>query len=318
MTKNVLVDVGKLSKPAEILVNRTCDAIGAAVKPWQIKRIAQANADASLIETEADIKKSRMLAQAGVESSEIAQRAVSRLVQEEIQKQENIERVLSLAIDKLSASANPSQIPDDFLTDLFDRCRKTSNADMQKMWADILAQEANRPGTISQATLSIVERFSRRDAENFTKLCSANFHINGPSRNCCNHATKDLIGLNYEDYMELEALGVIRYDGFGRFVITSEADDNQESVHHFSISGKEGDALVTTEKSKKINLSVGHVMLTRAGMELAFVAEAPARPDIFQAFITSLIQPNYWVQQMLTSKFVVHQVAAKSAEKEDQ
>ena len=67
-----LINLGDLSKPATVLIERVSDAVGGIAKPWQIKRVAKA-------ETKADM----IRAQARVEISEMEERALIRMVREE-------------------------------------------------------------------------------------------------------------------------------------------------------------------------------------------------------------------------------------------
>lgn len=53
---NSLVNLGDLSKPATVLIEKISDAIGALYKPRQIKRIAQAEAEAEKIKALAGIE----------------------------------------------------------------------------------------------------------------------------------------------------------------------------------------------------------------------------------------------------------------------
>ena len=43
-----IVNFGKLSKPADTLIKKVSGAIGGVFEPWQIKRIAKAEAEANL------------------------------------------------------------------------------------------------------------------------------------------------------------------------------------------------------------------------------------------------------------------------------
>ena len=107
-----LINLGDLSKTATVLIEKISDAVGGIAKPWQIKRVAQAEAKAELIRTEARIQ-----------ISEIEERALIRMVREEGQKQENIENITAKAIPKLDADAKPENIEKDWLTHFFDRSR---------------------------------------------------------------------------------------------------------------------------------------------------------------------------------------------------
>lgn len=67
-----LINLGELSKPATVLIERVSDAVGGLAKPWQIKRVASAEAEAEKI---------KALAQ--VEITDIQQRALVRMIREE-------------------------------------------------------------------------------------------------------------------------------------------------------------------------------------------------------------------------------------------
>lgn len=44
-----LVNFGQLSKPADTLIKKVSAAVGGIFAPWQIRRVAKAEAEASLI-----------------------------------------------------------------------------------------------------------------------------------------------------------------------------------------------------------------------------------------------------------------------------
>lgn len=50
-----IMNIGELSKPATILIEKVSDAVGGLLKPWQIRRVAKAEADAEKIKALAEI-----------------------------------------------------------------------------------------------------------------------------------------------------------------------------------------------------------------------------------------------------------------------
>ena len=70
-----LINLGDLSKPATVLVEKISDAVGGIAKPWQTVRVAKAEAKADLIRAHAKIK-----------ISEIEERALLRMIREEGKK----------------------------------------------------------------------------------------------------------------------------------------------------------------------------------------------------------------------------------------
>ena len=85
--KYSLINLGDLSKPANTLIKKISAAIGGLYKPFQIRRVAQAEADADKIQAAAQI-----------EITKLQHRAISRLFAEEAKKQHNIEAITLKAL----------------------------------------------------------------------------------------------------------------------------------------------------------------------------------------------------------------------------
>lgn len=134
-----LINLGELSKPATVLVEKISDAVGGIFKPYQMVRVAKAEAQAERIRAEGQI-----------EISDLQRRAFHRFLNEEAQKQKNIEDITQKALPELQQNARPGEIEDDWLTHFFDECRLISDADMQALWSKVLAGEANAPGKFSK------------------------------------------------------------------------------------------------------------------------------------------------------------------------
>ncbi len=79
MPDNPLVNIGELSKPATVLIEKISDAVGGVFKPYQIVRVAKAEAEADKIRAKADI-----------EIEYIKSRAIHSFLEEEDKKQKNI------------------------------------------------------------------------------------------------------------------------------------------------------------------------------------------------------------------------------------
>lgn len=156
-----LVDIGKLSKPATVLVEKISNAIGIVYEPRRIKQKAIAEAEASKTKALMDL-----------EIEEIQKRTLNRLVAEEIKKQENIESITEKSFDSLKENASPENIEDDWISNFFDKCKLISDEEMQKLWAQILAGESNNPGTFSKRTLKFLETLDKSEAVAFIKLSS--------------------------------------------------------------------------------------------------------------------------------------------------
>jgi hypothetical protein len=79
-----LINLGDLSRPATVLIEKISDAVGGIAKPWQIVRVARAEVTAETIR-----------AQGRMQISEIEERALRRMVREEGKSRRTL-RILQL------------------------------------------------------------------------------------------------------------------------------------------------------------------------------------------------------------------------------
>jgi hypothetical protein len=93
-TSGSLINIGELSKPATVLIEKISDAIGGIFRPYQVRRIAQAEAEAEKI---------RAVAQ--IEVSQLQRRAVYRFFTEEAKRQVNIESIIQKALPLIGDAA---------------------------------------------------------------------------------------------------------------------------------------------------------------------------------------------------------------------
>ena len=245
----VHVSMGKLSKPANTLINKVSDAIGGWFKPYQLKRMAKAEAEAEIIKTESQIQ-----------VTDIKQRALYRFMSEESRKQENIESITSKAIPLLSESAIPQDMDDDWITNFFDKCRIISDDEMQIIWANILAGEANSPGSFSKRTVNSLNSIDKYDASCFTKLCSFCWKESDGSIFPIIYDYEDAVyadsDLKYNHIMHLEGIGLILYDNFSDFIISSEVEEL-----HLSYFGKMVN--LNLKNLSDNNFCLGNVIMTQ-------------------------------------------------------
>jgi hypothetical protein len=151
-----LVNVGELSKPATVLIEKISAAVGGICLPYQIKRVAQAEAEADLIRAKSEIR-----------ISDLQRRAVQRVIAEEGKKQENMEAITQKALPLLEDKSQPQNLNDDWLAHFFEGGRIVSDQEMQQLWAKVLADEANSPGAFSKRTVSFLSTLEKREAVMF-------------------------------------------------------------------------------------------------------------------------------------------------------
>ena len=203
MTKITLTGLGKLTKPADTLIKKISSAVYLGYEPFHMVRMAKAESKAG-----------RIKATTQIEIDELQKRAALRWYKEEGQRQQNIEDITAMAIPHLKESARPEDIEDDWVTNIFDKCRIISDEKMQELWARILAGEANIPGTFSRRTVNHLADIDKADVELFTTLCRFVWQIDGRSEPLIFDTSDDFYikrGLTFDNLSHLDSIGLIQF-----------------------------------------------------------------------------------------------------------
>ena len=268
-----LVNIGELSKPATVLVEKISEAVGGIFKPYQIVRVAKAEAQAD-----------RLRAEGRIEISDLQRKAFHRFLNEEASKQKNIEEITQKALPLLKEDSRPAEIEIDWLVSFFDRCRLISNDEMQSLWSRVLAGEANSPASYSKRTLSFLTGLDKREADTFTRLCGFAWDIGGlvpfiylghPDFSFPDIYEKNQI--NERGLSDLESIGLIQLTD-GRFEV--RVPRKRASYFDRQVS-------LRLRDSDKIVLPIGRVRLTKVGKELAPICGAEPVEGFFESCITN-------------------------------
>jgi hypothetical protein len=256
-----LINLGELAKPATVLIEKISGAVGEIFKPYQIGRIAQAEARAEIVRAEAQVV-----------ISDIQRRAIKRFVVEEERKQKNMEDITAKAIPELGENAKPEAMDDDWVANFYDRCRNISDAEMHKIWASLLAKEAQTSGSVSRRTVNILASMDRRDAELFNSLSKFVWHIAGTLPTPLIFEADNLIytdaGINFTTLSELDGIGLLRFEGVGGF--TRRGLPKRLPMSYYN------KMVFLDFPSDQHEVSFGKVMLTNAGTDL--LKACPATP----------------------------------------
>lgn len=269
-----LINVGDLTKPATVLIEKVSDAVGGIAKPWQIKRTAKAEAEAKLI-----------LAKADIEIGLLEQRAIERLIREEAAKQGNIENIATKALSNLASDSKPEELDKDWLSFFFDRCRNTSDEEMQSLWANVLAGQANKPGSFSKRSVELVSTLEKIDAQMFTKFCTTCWMVQGTYTSLIYDFFSPFgvpiykeLGINWDMLAHLDTLGLIRLHENGFF-----RDDLSACFPAIYF----GQCTTVELPQGRDDIGLGNVLLTKVGEELAAICGAQPRKD-FEAYVQNI------------------------------
>jgi hypothetical protein len=250
---NSLINFGDLSKPATVLIEKISYAIEGYYRPYQIKRVAKAEAEAEIIK-----------AQAQIEVTDLQRRALIRFVAEEAQKQDNIEKITQKAIPQLEESSDPKNVEDDWIVNFFDKCRIVSDEEMQSLWARVLAGEANSPGTYSKRTVNFLGSLDKADAHLFTCLCGFGWLIGNiaPLIFDVDDPIYNNLGINFMSLSHLDDIGLVNFENLAGF-------KRMKFSKHITVRYYATPLSVEFGKETDNDLDLGKVLLTKTGQQLA-------------------------------------------------
>ncbi|CAD6490389.1 MAG: hypothetical protein EMLJLAPB_00750 [Candidatus Argoarchaeum ethanivorans] len=248
-----VVNLSNLSKPADTLIKKVSNAVGGIFEPYQITRVAKAEAKADLIKAESEIQ-----------ITDLRRRALHRFVEEEAKRQSNIENIISKALPQLDDKGDPSQIEDDWVTNFFDKCRIVSDDEMQNLWSRVLSGEANVPGTYSKRTVNFLSDLDKDEAKLFSDLCGFGWMIGIfiPLVFDCQADIYNNKEISFNSLSHLDSIGLIQFNTLTGFV--TEYLSQKTSISYY---GKVLELSFAKETDNK--LEVGTVLLTNIGQELA-------------------------------------------------
>jgi hypothetical protein len=261
-----IVNLGELTKPATVLIEKISEAIGGIFRPHQIRRIAEAEAQAD-----------RIKALSQIEITELQRRAMYRFFSEEAKKQQNIESITAKALPELAEAATPERLEDDWITNFFDKCRLISDEEMQVLWSKVLAGEASAPGRYSKRTISILSSLDKSDAALFTRLCSFNWVV-GELVPIIFNAEDNIYteaGINFGTLKHLDEIGLISFETLAGFQRTKLP---QKIV--IAYYGERVD--ISLQKQSDNCLDFGKVLFSKAGQQLAGVCGSASAPGFLE------------------------------------
>lgn len=278
---SLLNNLGELSKPATVLIEKISNAIGVIYEPIHMKRIAKAETEVAKIRAEGKIT-----------LSEIEERALERLLRQEVRKQEIIEKIISAALRDIPEHSDPAKIEEDWLAYFFKNCESVSDNEMQSLWAKMLVGEATSPGTFSRRAIDFVRSIDKEDAHLFTNFCRFVWHLWEPMPLIFDIRDKIYSdrGINFNSLKHLETLGLISFELNGLY---EECPDQFMTTSYWH---KKAKIEFWGENDNK--LEIGQVLFSKIGKELFPICGAS--PDL--EFYDYVLQ--YWKNLAINPSFL--------------
>lgn len=176
-------DLLGLGKSTDKLVDAVARALGAAYRPCGIRREATAEAYRIIAlesaKTDAKSRNTLETAKAKAEAEIILadgkqaleSRLQARLQHEALRQQQNIERIVTGALDQVQSESTDEEVDEDWLTGFFQHAQNVSSVEMQALWSRVLTLEVGKPGTFSTRALDVLRKMTRREAIAFQAAC---------------------------------------------------------------------------------------------------------------------------------------------------
>ncbi|HDS0929690.1 DUF2806 domain-containing protein [Pseudomonas asiatica] len=265
---NSIINLGDISKPATVLIEKISSAVGIVFEPHRVKRMARAEAEADKIK-----------ALARIELTEIEHRAIERFVQQEARKQDNIEQITAQAASILPLDADTTKLDEDWIAHFFKQCDTVSDKEMQSLWARLLSGEATTPGTFSRRTVEFVSTMDKAEAELFTNLCTFTWVFETPLIiiTDAKHEIYNNKGISFATLKHLDTIGLISFDNTAGYIRRNSKPSYDVTYFNQKIQLEVG------EHAEQ--LDIGKVLLTNLGRELLPLSGSKADPEYFMHII---------------------------------
>ncbi len=154
----------------------------------------------------------------------IEYRALERLGFQELKRQNNIENIafkaLEFAADKKDVSDNVPE--DEWLAEFFNLSQDCSNPQLQYIWARLLADEVDKPGSFSRRTLHTIKLLSPDEAVLFNQISGCVVQNGDAPENSdffvmvffeqFDGFKKESIGFSHLEALRLIEIGLLRED----------------------------------------------------------------------------------------------------------
>lgn len=221
----------------------------------------------------------------------LAERSARRLQMRLEQQQQNLERVITLALNYCTEQITAQDVDPDWFQFYCELVQNISTHSMQKLWAKILAGEISSPGSFSLKTLNLLQQMSYKDAVSLQLASSLSCRIRsqepahiyfgyvqqgsvwrwlaGKSRGMLNLSQ---FGLSYPQILNLIDLGLLHQTE----IESGELNKNQPLQWYYHQQMLQG-------TSKRQGVILQYYKFTSIGAELLPLLSGQANPAYWQA-----------------------------------
>ena len=265
-------DLAGLSEPLTKLIDVIASGCKWIAEPYQIRRIADANAYASSVQSKEDFKQ-------GLRDSLLEYTKRSMLSIREGKQIDNLLNILNFAGQELRAidKINDNPVSPEWSSRFFDYAQNVYEEEAQTIWAKILAQETATPGRFFKRTLQILYNIETFEAKWFAELCQ--FVLDDT------FVHKDIIHSKFFEYNKLQSMIDCGLLNAQECIISF--DNTVDSINFKSHYLKKG-----ISQLQPSNISMSGFTLTDAGCQLYKITQISSNLE-FVKKIQEQLKNNY-------------------------
>lgn len=275
-------DITGLGKPVDSLVNRIFNIIERKSKPQYEKDLDEVKAKSKIkiIEAETDYKVQEIKTKANKLNSNM-----------EIYKLENITDIFVETVPKLLESPDIENLKEDWIYNFVDKAQMSSDKNIQKIWAKILAGEINNQNSFSKRTIDIIANISSNEAKLFEKFCSQIVGIEYDDNkteqndNFYPYFSSDIEDNN--NFLLLQEIGLVA----GASKILNDAVISGDTFFKIKYFYKNIELNIPISNTNKM-LTLTPIFLTKSGQELYSITEKKENTQFFEKFKNELKKQN--------------------------
>lgn len=207
---------------------------------------------------------------------ELYGRTCSRLLYQEMRKQENIEKVVDEAKEILVNEnlVDREDVSEDWILRFFNSVQDISSKDMQKLWGKILAGEVKHPNSFSLRCLDILSKMSENEAKIFESLRPYIINYRGTWAIINDDELCEKYGINYIKILSMAECGLMDSSAIMSLNLKVQNKYPLEIVYNKN--------LLRTSSEEEREISISIYKLTRTGIELLNIIGKKYDGDYFQ------------------------------------
>lgn len=281
-------DIAGISQPLVKLIDSISSACGKIYEPCHIKRMAKARAEevkqiTSSINDNPDLIVKYECGAITVENKSTLERAKQRFINQEIQKQENIDQIVAIAAKELSKETTITDDPVDktWMLRFFKSIEDISDEELHIIWGKILAGEIKQPNTISLRTLNIIKNISKNEALLFNDISRFVFQQNNTLFLPDDIDLLEKHNIHYSDLLQLQEMG---------FIIISNTLIRMHIPEENILLFHNNNYCVTARSIASTNdqLEISAYLFTNAALELYHIINPPNNNNILKDYLIYL------------------------------